>query len=113
MDLVRGASGSGWSTGASRSVALALRRIRHGARTRRTCTAGRRATLADGMARAKKPDGARTIRDVFGPASQPEMYLERALSEFHRSGNPSDLGVRALVERIANDCASLVAKRSA
>jgi hypothetical protein len=35
----------------------------------------------------------KTLKEVFGPASQSEMYLARALEEFHRAGNPPDLWV--------------------
>lgn len=52
--------------------------------------------MAPGSARAKhnsKPSGPRRRRDVFGLASQAEMYLSRSLEEFHRSANAPDLWV--------------------
>jgi hypothetical protein len=33
----------------------------------------------------------RSLKEAFGPASQAEMYLARALEEFHHSANPADL----------------------
>jgi hypothetical protein len=42
-------------------------------------------------ARRRRPQGPRTIKEAFGPASQADMYLLRALAEFHHSGNASDL----------------------
>lgn len=35
----------------------------------------------------------RTLKEAFGPASQAEMYLARALEELHRAANPPDLWV--------------------
>jgi hypothetical protein len=49
-------------------------------------------TESDPLRRPRYPRP-RTIKEQFGPASQAEMYLSRALQEFHRSANPPDLWV--------------------
>jgi hypothetical protein len=38
-----------------------------------------------------RPERPRTLKEVFGPSSQAEMYLMRALEEFHHSANAPDL----------------------
>jgi hypothetical protein len=45
----------------------------------------------EGVARGRRSRGPRAIKEAFGPASQAEMYLLRALEEFHHAGNPPDL----------------------
>jgi hypothetical protein len=35
------------------------------------------------------------LKETFGPASQAEMYLARALEEFHHASNAPDLWVPA------------------
>jgi len=41
--------------------------------------------------RRSRPQRPKSIKEAFGPASQAEMYLHRALQEFHHSANPPDL----------------------
>lgn len=41
--------------------------------------------------RRSRPQRQKSIKEAFGPASQAEMYLHRALQEFHHSANPPDL----------------------
>jgi hypothetical protein len=49
-----------------------------------------RAQAGGHQSRAEQP---KSLKEAFGPASQAEMYLLRALEEFHHSANPPDLWV--------------------
>jgi hypothetical protein len=48
-------------------------------------------TRKDASQVRRRPEGQRTLREVLGPSSQAEMYLMRALEEFHHSANAPDL----------------------